>query len=113
MNCCWFPLQMQRAVTLALLTMSVVGLCMRRATPLPTEEGEEERDGHTPLYIMGYASVDIDKTGWSSAGCIPAMQMALHDINARDDLLPGYELVVDLKDTKVNCLDLIIFSFLY
>ena len=34
-------------------------------------------------------------------GCIPAIEMAVHDINNRPDILPGYKLHIEIKDTKV------------
>ena len=55
------------------------------------------------LYLMGFGAIDIENEGgWSSAGVIPALQMAIDDVNAREDILPEYELVMDMKDSKVT-----------
>ena len=56
----------------------------------------------TALYLMGLVTVEIGSAGWSSAGVVPALQMAMRDVNARQDLLPGYELRLHMKDTKVS-----------
>ena len=58
--------------------------------------------GRVPLMLIGMASVAIDDTGWSSAGVIPAVEMALYDINRRNDILPGYELLWNIQDTQVS-----------
>ena len=34
-------------------------------------------------------------------GCIPAIEMAVHDVNSRPDILPDYKLHIEIKDTKV------------
>lgn len=41
--------------------------------------------------------------GWiGGSGCLPAALMALDDVNAREDLLPGYKLEMTHKDSQCN-----------
>lgn len=41
--------------------------------------------------------------GWiGGSGCLPATMMALDDVNARQDLLPGYKLEITYKDSQCN-----------
>lgn len=41
--------------------------------------------------------------GWiGGSGCLPAAMMALDDVNARQDLLPGYKLQLTYKDSQCN-----------
>jgi len=41
--------------------------------------------------------------GWiGGSGCLPAALMALDDVNARPDLLPGYKLEMNYKDSQCN-----------
>lgn len=41
--------------------------------------------------------------GWQGGqACHPAAQLALDDVNARSDLLPGYELQLHWNDSEVN-----------
>lgn len=41
--------------------------------------------------------------GWiGGSGCLPAALMALDDVNARQDLLPGYKLEMTHKDSQCN-----------
>lgn len=41
--------------------------------------------------------------GWiGGSGCLPAALMALDDVNARKDLLPGYKLELTYKDSQCN-----------
>lgn len=41
--------------------------------------------------------------GWiGGSGCLPAARMALDDVNARQDLLPGYKLEMTYKDSQCN-----------
>ena len=58
--------------------------------------------GKIPLHVMGFASINISADGWSSAGCIPAIEMALEDVNQRQDILQDYHLHVDIKDSQVS-----------
>ena len=56
------------------------------------------RDGTQSLYV---AVMQSFSGGWVSAGGVPAIQLALDDINANDSVLPGYTLRYQLTDTKV------------
>ena len=43
---------------------------------------------------------------WPGGGaCLPAVEMALRQVNARDDILKGYRLNLIWGDTKVSSLD--------
>ena len=57
------------------------------------------RDGTRSLYV---AVMQSFSGGWVSAGGVPAIQLALDDINADDSVLPGYTLRYELTDTKVQ-----------
>ena len=81
-------------------TTSNVGL--EKETNTPTAPRTVLKGAKTALYLMGFASIKIGANGWSSAGVIPAIEMAVADVNARDDLLADYELFVDMKDTEVS-----------
>jgi gamma-aminobutyric acid type B receptor len=35
-------------------------------------------------------------------GCLPAVEMALEDVNSRDDILSEYHLNMDFDDSQVN-----------
>ncbi len=53
-----------------------------------------------PLYISAfYEGISY---AWDGRGCIPAIEMAFDDINARTDILPQYELRLIWNDTKVR-----------
>ena len=56
------------------------------------------RDGTQSLYV---AVMQSFSGGWVSAGGVPAIQLALDDINANDSVLPEYTLRYQLTDTKV------------
>ena len=57
------------------------------------------RDGTRSLYV---AVMQSFSGGWVSAGGVPAIQLALDDINANDSVLPGHTLHYTLTDTKVH-----------
>ena len=57
-------------------------------------------DDKIPLYIS--TLYEGPGGGWDGSGCVPAIQMALDDINDREDILPEYELRPIWNDTKVN-----------
>ena len=60
-----------------------------------------------PLYIalMMSSGGDVD-----SRGVIPAVQMAIDQINREPNVLPGYSLHYILKTTKVSCSALVIYK---
>ena len=35
-------------------------------------------------------------------GCLPAVEMALEDVNSREDILPEYRLHMDYNDSQVS-----------
>ena len=51
-----------------------------------------------PLYISAFFSLGGN---WDGSGIIPGVEMALDDINAREDVLSGYELKMIWNDTQV------------
>lgn len=54
------------------------------------------------LWIGGFFTVDVSDGGWSSAGVLPSVQMALADVNNSTKLLKDYILKMDWRDTKVS-----------
>lgn len=66
---------------------------------------EEERSGlkkRQTLHIAGLFPM-TGTGGWiGGSGCLPAALMALDDVNAREDLLPGYKLELTFKDSQCN-----------
>ena len=57
-------------------------------------------DKKIPLYIISL--YEGPGGGWEGSGVIPAMQMAMDDINDREDILPEYELRPIWDNTKVK-----------
>ncbi|KFM80016.1 Gamma-aminobutyric acid type B receptor subunit 1, partial [Stegodyphus mimosarum] len=66
--------------------------------PVPSHPKVQEKD----LYIG--AIFPINGTGgWlGGQGCLPAALMALDDVNARPDLLPGYHMKMPYYDSQCN-----------
>ena len=54
------------------------------------------------LWIGAFFTVDISDGGWSSAGVLPAVEMALEDVNNSTEILRDYTLKMDWRDTKVG-----------
>ena len=55
-----------------------------------------------PLYIGGIFPMS-GKRGWQGGqGCRPAVDMALDDVNDKQDILPGYHLHMVANDSKVS-----------
>ena len=53
------------------------------------------------LYLMGLLPMTGDT--WPGGGaCLPPMEMAVRQINDREDILSGYRLNLIWKDTAVN-----------
>ena len=60
--------------------------------------GEGSNVNITFMYI-----VSSGEHGFDSSGAIPAIDMALEDINGNDNILPGYNLVYDkVRDSEVS-----------
>ena len=55
-----------------------------------------------PLYIGGLFDIDTSQGGWNSGAIIPAVKMAFDHINNMTGVLPGYRLVLLIKDAKVS-----------
>ncbi len=62
----------------------------------------------TPLTIAGFVDINVTENGWSSAGVVPAIEMALEDVNAREDLLSEYYLRWHPVDSKVRIRNMIL-----
>ena len=61
----------------------------------------ESVHGANPLYVSMITS--FGEFGFNASGVIPAIDLALEHINARPDLLPGYELgYLTLQDSGVR-----------
>ena len=85
-------------VTILLPTLTnAQGLLDRQVDILQTYP-PTARDGTQSLYM---AVMQSFSGGWVSAGGVPAIQLALDDINANDSVLPEYTLKYQLTDTKV------------
>lgn len=69
------------------------------------------------LHIGGIFPIG-GKGGWQGGqACMPAARLALEDVNARDDLLPGFKLTLHSNDSEVIiliffCFTIITFYFL-
>lgn len=53
------------------------------------------------LYIGGLFGLDTSRGGWNSAGIVPAVQMAIDDINNSSEYLKDYHLELLIKDSQV------------
>ena len=87
-----------------LMTMPTMVLS-QQTTPYSTSPSSSNstksgaQDGSKiPLYIGAFFPFG---GGWDASGIIPAVEMALDDINARVDILPKYELKMVWNDTQV------------
>ena len=56
----------------------------------------------TVLRIGTFYTFDISEGGWQSVGALPAILMALNDVNNNPGILQNYTLDLSLRDTKVN-----------
>ena len=64
-------------------------------------------DEEIPLYIISL--YEGPGGGWEGSGVVPAIQMAMDDINDREDILPEYELRPIWDNTKVKCVVFFLF----
>ena len=68
-------------------------------------------EGESNLTFMFVTS--FGQFGLNTSGVVPAADLALEDINANPDILPGYNLVYDrVRDSKAGCIK-IIMTFYY
>lgn len=59
-------------------------------------------DQRSALHIGGIFPI-AGEGGWQGGqACMPAARLALEDVNARKDLLPGYVLKMYSNDSKVS-----------
>jgi len=54
------------------------------------------------LYIGGLFGLDTSRGGWNSAGIIPAVQMAIDDINNSSEYLKDYHIELLIKDSQCS-----------
>ena len=53
------------------------------------------------LYIGGLFGVNVKNGGWSTAGVIPALEMALEHVNSDPGILVNYQLKYVWNDSRV------------
>lgn len=53
------------------------------------------------LVIGGLVGINIEEEAWSSAGVIPAVELALERVNNHSDILKDYYLDIEWKDSRV------------
>ncbi|XP_077989916.1 gamma-aminobutyric acid type B receptor subunit 2-like [Glandiceps talaboti] len=64
--------------------------------------GHVQGNAKTNLTLLGFVPVQIPSGGWSAGGMIPAIDMALDDVNNNSDILTNYELRWQWEDDKCN-----------
>ncbi|XGW33249.1 hypothetical protein V3C99_017596 [Haemonchus contortus] len=63
--------------------------------------GPLHADDPVPLHIGGTFPMEAGSGGWAGGqACLPAVQMALEDVNNREDVLPGYVLHMNTSNSK-------------
>lgn len=98
---------MKQIVFALVLTLSVVHYCWslvpnRGLSYSPHHETLQDRPQLINLYIGGLFPIR-GTGGWQGGrGCLPAAIMALNDVNAKEDLLVGYRLVLHWNDSQVS-----------
>ena len=53
------------------------------------------------LHVGGLFGLDTSRGGWNSAGIVPAVQMAIDEINNSSEYLRDYHLELLIKDSQV------------
>ena len=53
------------------------------------------------LYLGGLFGLDTNNGGWNSGGIVPAVQMAIDEINNSSAILKDYRLELLIKDSQV------------
>lgn len=81
-----------RLVFLLLLTLPTV-LCSSHCT--------SNNCTKTELWVGVFSTVDTSGGGWNSAGVLPAIEMAVEDVNNDSSILTDYTLRMSWRDTKV------------
>ena len=56
----------------------------------------------TDLWLGAFLTVNISAGGWQSAGILPAIEMAVDDVNNSTDILNDYTLKLSWRDTRVR-----------
>ncbi|XP_077989914.1 gamma-aminobutyric acid type B receptor subunit 2-like [Glandiceps talaboti] len=64
--------------------------------------GHVQGNAKTNLTLLGFVPVQIASGGWSTGGMIPAIDMALDDVNNNSDILTNYELSWRWVDDQCN-----------
>lgn len=58
--------------------------------------------GYDELHIGGIFPI-AGKGGWQGGqACMPAARLALEDVNSKNDLLPGFKLILHSNDSEVS-----------
>ena len=65
----------------------------------PNQHNLDQSHDKKDIYIGGL--FPIKSIGWDAGGILPAVEMALDDINNRSDILQSYKLNLLWKDTQV------------
>lgn len=69
---------------------------------VPTSTNKSQMDQRAALHIGGIFPI-AGEGGWQGGqACMPAARLALEDVNARKDLLPGYVLKMYSNDSRVS-----------
>ena len=74
----------------------VIAAILQHSSPETTEDTPRPK---IPLYLGGFFSFGGP---WDGSGVLPAVDMALDHINAKEDVLPEYELRMVWNDTQVS-----------
>lgn len=74
--------------------------------------GAVQNQNKNEIWIGAFLTVDVSGGGWSSEGVLPAIEMAIEDVNNDSAVLANYTLNMKWRDTKV-CLNLDIYSHFY
>ena len=71
-------------------------------------EGESNKN-LTFMFVTSFGQF-----GLNTSGVVPAADLALEDINADPDMLPGYNLVYDkVRDSQAGCINIIMALYCY
>ncbi|XP_077986164.1 gamma-aminobutyric acid type B receptor subunit 2-like [Glandiceps talaboti] len=68
-------------------------------TGLANTDDVSGQGGKIPLTLIGLMSFEVED-GWSGGGVVPAVEMAVEDVNRNLDILSGYELRISWDDDQ-------------
>lgn len=84
---------MQRKSSLLLVSVISIGIA------LPIANGKTQKI----LTIAGFQPLSQHPVSFLGNITLPAGQLAIKDINERQDILPDYNLTMEVWDTEVSC----------